>query len=152
MNLEKVVQEYLDQNNIDCTKAYGITTRKDPSFPFVIQKENLDEKEDKYNLLILDMVSPILNVKNLTKTLLKGKNMLSDDGLMVFDFIEETRPMLTVAKKMESWRGNYEEEVFCYTLIDIASALTAMGMQIVGIEKAGNLGKKQVVAVFTTKA
>jgi hypothetical protein len=96
----------------------------------------------------MEMVSPILNIKELTRLLMEAKSALTDEGVLVFDFIEEIRPMLSVARKMESWRGKKEEEVYCYTLIDIASALSALGFKIKNIDKVSSIGDKQIVVVF----
>lgn len=147
MGLKKVLENYFVDENVEELCSYGISTRVKKDLPFL--NDNLEINTDnKYDLIVLEMVSPVLDVKSLTAILMKAKLALSDNGVLVFDFIEEIRPMLSVARKMESWRGKDEEEVYCYTLIDIASALSALGLKIKSIDKVDTIGEKQVVAVF----
>jgi hypothetical protein len=151
MSFKGIIEGFLDKKNLDDINAYGISTRLEKAYEFLDNDLKINESGSPYDLLVLEMVTPTLNVKSLTALLMEAKANLADDGVLVFDFIEETHPMLTVAKKMESWRGKEEEEVFCYTLIDIASALTALGMKIAGLEKVGSIGNKQIVAIFVQK-
>lgn len=147
MSLKKVLENYFVDENVENLYSYGISTRVIKDLPFLNDNFEIDT-DNKYDLIVLEMVSPVLDVKSLTSILMKAKLALSDNGVLVFDFIEEIRPMLSVARKMESWRGKDEEEVYCYTLIDIASALSALGLKIKSIDKVDTIGEKQVVAVF----
>lgn len=151
MSLKGIIENFLNKENLDDINAYGISTRLEKAYDFLSDDIKINGNGNPYDLLVLEMVTPTLNVKALTRLLMDAKANLTDDGVMVFDFIEEKHPMLTVAKKMESWRGKDEEDVFCYTLIDIASSLTALGLKIAGIEKVGSIGNKQIVAIFAQK-
>jgi hypothetical protein len=151
MSLKDTIENFLNKKDLDNVNAYGISTRIEKAYDFLENDVKINSCGSPYDLLVLEMLTPTLNVKALTAFLMDAKANLAEDGLLVFDFIEETHPMLTVGKKMESWRGKEEEEVYCYTLIDIASALTALGLKISGLDKVGSLGNKQIVAVFVQK-
>jgi len=151
MSLKVIIENFLDRKELEGMNSYGVSTRIEKDCSFLRNEVTIEEADSPYELIVLEMVTPTLDVKSLTRFLMEAKRNLSDDGVLVFDFIEETRPMLTVAKKMDSWRGKEEEEVYCYTLIDIASALTALGMKIKGLEKVGSIGEKQIVAIFASK-
>lgn len=151
MDFKGIIENFLDRDDLDGINAYGVSTRKEKAYDFLESEIHISEKNSPYDLLVFEMVTPTLNVKAFTSLLMEAKSNLADDGVLVFDFIEETHPMLTVAKKMESWRGKEVEEVFCYTLIDIASAVTALGLTISSLEKVGSIGNKQIVAVFVKK-
>jgi len=150
MCLKNVIENYFGEKDLESLSSFGLSTRNDKDLSFLKDGSVIDTT-DQYQLLVLEMISPTLDVKSLTSLLMVAKSALSDDGVLVFDFIEEIRPMLSVARKMESWRGKDEEEVYCYTLIDIASALSALGLKIKSIDKVGSIGEKQIVAVFAAK-
>lgn len=152
MGLNGIIERFLDKKNLDDVNTYGISTMLKKSYDFLGSEITIQEEGAPYDVIALEMVTPLLNVKSLTSILMEAKNNLSDDGILVFDFIEETKPMLTIAKKMESWRGKEEEEVFCYTLIDIASSVTALGMNIASLENVGSIGGKKIVAIFVNKS
>lgn len=152
MGLNGIIERFLDKKNLDDVNTYGISTMLKKSYDFLRSEITIQEEGAPYDVIALEMVTPLLNVKSLTSILMEAKNNLSDDGILVFDFIEETKPMLTIAKKMESWRGKEEEEVFCYTLIDIASSVTALGMNIASLENVGSIGGKKIVAIFVNKS
>ncbi|MBK5201346.1 MAG: hypothetical protein JJE21_07410 [Spirochaetaceae bacterium] len=150
MSLKRVIGNYLGNEDIDKIYSYGLTTRIIKDLPFLKAGLVIDTA-NQYDLIVLEMISPILNVKDFTSILMLAKSALSENGLLVFDFIEELRPMLSVARKMESWRGEKEEDVYGYTLIDIASALSALGLKIKSIDKVDSIGEKQVVVVFASR-
>lgn len=150
MSLKQVLENYFGKEKFGMISSYGITTRVEKDLPFFKDGLKIDT-DNQYDLIVLEMISPILDVKSLTSILMLAKSALSEEGVLVFDFIEEIRPMLSVARKMESWRGKKEEEVYCYSLIDIASALSALGLKIKSIDKEGAIGEKQVVVVFASR-